>query len=582
MKNYRTSDFDQKPSRNVSKSTFDLSHELKTQLCMGRYYPIHWEECYPGDEFFLDWEMMARFPSMYMPIQQHVTYRTDVFYLPYSSIWRGDITDGTTNNNQGGWKNFIMGIGTTTIPKIDYNINGHIPDGWGPFYPGCSYPIENYLGIPMDLTGRLDEDKQWTIKGNAFPLAMYLACYDNAYRNALWEETQFFLFGDDESVIQDNFNNVNQTLDGELYLNWTPRPVAGISGTPYIEHPAFFAHYMKDYFTASRPSPQEGDPLKIPNPDFPVQPGTVYTIDGQIAAEGPITIEDATGTLQNDTAQEIYIQQEQADIVKLRKNMILQSFHELVARIGTRYTDWVAGIHGNKPEPGLIDIPDLVGSWFGRIQVTDTLTTAETDTAKTGNYRGNMNSYDQGTQQKYYCQDYGIMMWIVNVMPNTGYGQGMHPKWTREIAEDYPLAQLSGIGDQEVKRKELLVLNVKAIWDDTDEPYNDTISYNDRYAESKTAINRMFTTNSEYLSWYMGQNLSGTEGDYESISAGKILVGAASKFSNGIRESDVFDKLPIKNSESTYVDATLFCHFWLGIKVQRCLPFFSTPGKIIY
>lgn len=578
MKNYRTSDFDQVPSRQVNKSTFDLSREFKTQICFGRYYPIHWEECYPGDEFFIDWELMARFPGLYLPIAQHVTYRCDVFYLPYSSMWRGEEIAG--NDNQFGWKQFIMGQSGSTIPQVRLNINGSKPSGFESFYPGCSYPIENYMGFPFDKTGRLDADKQWYISGNAFPLAMYLACYDQAYRNPLWEDTHFFLLRADDTN-QTLFDDVRQTIDGIEYLNWTPQDTSAGADT-FIQHPAFFAHYMKDYFTASRPSPQEGDPLKIPNPEYPVTPGHVKNLDGTIHPNTSLISAATTAELQEAGGTPVYIEQDTADIVKLRKNMILQAFHELVARIGTRYDEWVKGIHGNHPEPGIIDVPALVGSWFGRVQISDTVTTAETSQAQTGTYRGNMNSYDQGQQHKYFCQDYGIMMWIVNVMPNTSYSQGIERKWSREIAEDYPLAQLSGIGDQEIKRKELLALNIKAIWDDTDEPYNETIGYNDRFADSKTAINRYFSTNSQYDSWYMGQRIDVVEADYDKVGAGKILVGASYANNNGIREVDIFSSLPIKVGNSTYIDATMFCHFWLGIKVQRCLPFFSTPGKIVY
>lgn len=575
MKNYRTSDFDQVPKKSVNKSFFDLSHEFKTQMCFGRYYPIHWEEAYPGDEFKLGLEFSGRYPSLYFPIQQIATWRADWFFAPYNILFRGDFED---NYNKTGWKGFIMGE-DIELPTTKLNINGHKPAPFDSLYPGCSAPIENYMGFPFDKTGRVDADKQWSVQGNAFPIAMYLMCYDEYYRNPLWEEPVFFNLeeGDNSSA----FDDVVQKVDGITYADWDSQSVGGLVNV-VINHPPFFAHYEKDYFTAARPEPQDGDPLQIPNPEYPVSAGHVKNLDGTIHPNTSIISAATTAELQEAGGSPIYIEQETATIPQLRKALILQQFHEMVARFGKRYRDWIRGTHDVNPEPGLIDIPHLIGSHFGRITVSDAITSADTEDAQTGNYRGNMNHHDTGEIHNYFCQDYGIIMCIVNVMPNTGYGQGIHPKWTREVYTDYPLDVFSGIGDQEIKRKELLALNIKGIWDDNNEPYNTVIGYNDRFAEAKTAWNRYFSTQDMYDSFYMGQRLDVVEADYDEVNTGRLILGTSYKLSNGIREIDVFNKLPIKQGNSTYVDSTIYAHFYLTIKVNRCLPFFSTPGKQIW
>lgn len=581
MKNYRQSQFDNLEKRNPNKSLFNLSHEIKTQMCFGRYYPILVEECLPGDEWEIDGEYMFRFPSLYFPIQQIGTMRADWFYCPTKLLFPADNAE---DYQKTGWVGFIQGE-DIELPTVTMNINGA---GWGgqtaqQIYPGCSYPIENYMGFPMDNVQRLDGDKQKGLSRLAFPLSMYLFCYDEYYRNPLWEETNWFplVEGDNDA----SFNNVAQIVDGINQVDWSPT----LSGNVY-NHAPFFAHYEKDYFTSARPEPQDGDAIKIPQVSFDVDgnaiPTIVRSLDGSPSANGTLGVENAGslpdgGLYNQDTVEGVYVDNN-TTIKQLRIAQVLQQFHERVMRIGKRYRGYIEGLWGNDPEPNAVDIPQLIGSHFGRIQITDTITTANTETGDTGNYKGNINFHNNGTSHRYYCQDYGYLMCILNVMPNTSYGQGIHPLWSRQVNTDFALDMFSGIGDQEIKREELLVLNLSSIWTDITDPlWAQTIGYQDRFAEYKTRVNRVFNTNDLYDSLYMGQILRPVEADYDEITAGRILVGSSYPTSDGIREADIFNSLPIKSGNSVYTDATIFAHMYITLKVKRALPYFSTPGKMI-
>lgn len=574
---YRKSQFDNLEKKNVKKSLFDLSHEFKTQMCFGRYYPVLCEEALPNDVFHIDAEYMYRFPSTYFPIQQIGTMRADWFYCPMKLLWRGD-SYGTNNLQKTGWQGFIQGE-SLDFPTTFLNINGAGFAGSSSqqLYPGCSYPIENYMGFPYDRTGRLDEDKQMALDENAMPLAMYLFCYDEWYRNPQWEDENFFPLKDGSNAIE--FAAVQQVVDGIIQVDWAQTG----SGEAIINHAPFFAHYAKDYFTSARPEPQDGESIKIPTHSFDefgnAIPNKFTTAGGGVTAGTAEFKSDGTLNDGDDTAVSIV---PEAEIKQLRIAQVLQQFHERVMRIGKRYRNYIEGLWGNDPEPNAIDIPQLIGSHFGRIQITDSVTTADTSEAKTGNYRGNINFHNNGTKHHYFCQDYGYIMCIINVMPNTAYQQGMHPMWSRRVNTDFALDMFSGIGDQEIKRKELHVLNNKTIWEDPTEPFNGTIGYQDRFGEYKTRVNRMFTTSDLYDPLYMGQKLTGVEEDYDEITAGRLLVASSYPTSNGLREADIFNSLPIKSGASLYTDATIFAHMYFDIKVERCLPYFSTPGKQIF
>lgn len=585
MKNYRQNQFDNLDKKNVNKSHFDLSHEVKTQMCFGRYYPILFEECLPGDEWEIDGEYQFRFPSTYFPIQQIGTMRADWFYVPYKLLFTGDTNDQDKSYQNVGWQGFIMGE-NIELPRTSLNINGDDYNGstMNDYYPGCSYPIENYLGFPMDKHEMLDESKQLIIEGSAFPLAMYLMCYDEYYRNPQWENPVYFNLheGSDNDAA---FNSVTQTINGIVYTSWDRLGL----GNELVNHPPFFAYYEKDYFTTARPQPQDGDAILIPSlgleEDGTFTPQTVKQLDGGTTGDQPLWV--AGGTLEGATDNEKLVLETNATIKQLRLYQVLQQFHERVMRIGKRYRGYIEGLWGNDPEPNAVDIPQLIGSHFGRLQISDTMVTADTGTTtglnQTGNYRGNINFANNGTTHRYYCQDYGLLMCILNIMPNTGYSQGIHPAWTREVNTDFALDMFSGIGDQEIKRKELWATNRKDVWMDPDEPSNATIGYQDRFAEYKTRTNRIFNTSPLYNSFYMGQILEPVDqAGYEKIDVSTVMLGASNvQIGNGIRESDIFNILPIKDGNSTYVDATIYAHMYFTLKVKRCLPYFSTPGKMI-
>lgn len=573
---YRQSQFDNTKTKEVNQSRFDLSHEFKTQMCFGRYYPVLLEECYPGDEWEIELEIMARFPGLYTAAQQIATYRADAFYCPNKLLFQ-DLLNNSTNYSKRGWVGFMMGE-DVTLPKTLLNINGSDGDGVSNLYAGCSYPIENYLGFPMDYTERLDADKQWSIYGNAMPLSMYLFIYDEYYRNPQWEEPVFFQLGEDPGDNDVSFNSVKQVVNGNTFANWDNQGSTG----KIIQHEPFFAHYEKDYFTTARPSPQEGEAIKIPLVDDELkQPHTLTVVNtDDMPVDGALSSNNGKLATSAQFVQ-LDVQETSATILKLRYFTVLQQYFETAIRAGKgKWRTWIKTFFGRDPEPNAIDIPQLVGSWFGRIQITDTLTTADTSEANTGNYRGNMNLHDGGHKHRYYCPDYGYLMVIINFMPNTSYRQGIHPMWLRDVNTEFPLDMFSGIGDQEIKRKELLAINVKNIWDGT-KP-NDTIGYQDRFAEAKTRVNRVFNTKEIYDSFYMGQRLSTVEADYDEIDCGQLILGASYPTTNGIREADIFNIQPIKEGASTYVDSTIYAHLYFDLFVKRSLPYFSTPGKQIF
>ena len=80
----------------------------------------------------------------------------------------------------------------------------------------------------------------------------------------------------------------------------------------------------------------------------------------------------------------------------------------------------------------------------------------------------------------------------------------------------------------------------------------------------------------------MGSKPRGILSDYKLIDVSTFMLGHSNDaLGNGIREVDIFNVQPIKSGNSTYLDSTIWAHMYLTLKVKRCLPYFSTPGKQI-
>ena len=98
----------QRPGRNI----FNLSHQVKMTMNMGKLVPFICDEVVPGDKFRVSSDVMIRFAPMLAPVMHHVNVYCHYFFVPNRLLW-----------NQ--WEDFITGG----------------PDGTAtPVYPMLSVP----------------------------------------------------------------------------------------------------------------------------------------------------------------------------------------------------------------------------------------------------------------------------------------------------------------------------------------------------------------------------------------------------------------------------------------------------------
>lgn len=86
----------------VKRSGFDLSHDVKLSLDMGKLVPIMCQEVIPGDNINVNENILMRFAPLAAPVMQKIDVYTHAFKIPYRLMMRlGDfeafITGGEDN-----------------------------------------------------------------------------------------------------------------------------------------------------------------------------------------------------------------------------------------------------------------------------------------------------------------------------------------------------------------------------------------------------------------------------------------------------------------------------------------------------
>lgn len=544
---YNKSLFQGVPKKNVNKSRFNLSHEHKNQFLPGNLIPCLLLETLPGDEFDIQTEFMFRFSPLYFPIMHKMTMRADYYYVPNRILWP-DVGGGNE-----GWSKWISEGFEVDRPYMNANMA----------FTAAAYSVQvlAHMGLPL-ITPVVGSDE--IISGlNALPLSAYLKIWDEYYRvTQLEDEVWFPLSGGD------NTNGFNLAFGVGAGLPWK----------------SFNSNWEKDYFTSALPTPQITNAFQIEEL-FEGGPTTWKKIvDGTPADAGDLVTTPIGETETNSDL--VYLEIQNTNTVKaIRLAEVLQSYYERIMKVGQRYRDFIEGLWGNDPEPGVVDVPVLFGSTFGRVQIADVMTNAsydygETGTSRTGDYAGQANLYESGNEtHKYNCKEHGWIMCILQVNPNTNYGQGIERFWRRSIQTDYPLDIFSGIGDQEILKEEVLYNPITAEVTKNSE----TFGYIPRFSEMRYK-NNLYVHNLAFVQGGLSQHLgrwwdpATTVGAvYDStIQIDETFIKAGSELAGGIRLTDVFRILP--SGDDTYPsEGVIYGHLFHSIYVNRALPMFSTP-----
>lgn len=510
----------QTKTADIPRSSFDLSHGLKTTFNASELIPILSLEVLPGDTINLRASLFGRMATPIKPILDNLYLETFFFFTPWRQVW----------------PNFIKMMGEQESPgdSIDFAI----PRIAGS-QPISELSLGDYFGIPIG-----------TIYDSVDVSVLPFRCY-----NKIWN----FWFRDENLMAP-----VLEQTDDQV-----------VSQTEYTIKSR---RKRRDYITAGLPFPQKGPDVTV---SLGQSAPLAYDDIGGQGQLGVIRndIAGATSDLENmatDTASQLMIGAAAptsfplyADLASaagisindLRESIQIQRLLERDARGGTRYPE-ILRAHFQVSDPGLLvhQRPLFLGGGKTAINITpvqQTVPKLDTQTIQTP--QGNLAAYgtvsDTGHGFTSSFTEHGHILGLVNIRADLTYQQGLERYWSRQTRFDFYWPALSHLGEQQVRNSEVFISNDPLI-------DGETFAYMPRYDEYRfkqsqiTGLFRSDATASLDV-WHLAQ-------DFATLP--------------GLNEAFITDAVPMARVEAVPSEPDFLLDVYFKIKAARPLPIYGTPG----
>ncbi len=387
------------------RNNFDLSYSSALTCQMGNLIPIMNMEVVAGDKFRFNTDVLIRFNPLVAPIYQSIDAYTHFFFVPYRILWDNweeFITGGKDNNSQVGKPHLTISTS-----------KGSLAD---------------YLGLPIIKAPKY-------LKVDAAPFKAYQLIYNEYYRD--------------------------QNLAGEIDI---AKQYNGAIPDSYISRLTTLRKraWEHDYYTSSLPFAQKGPSVSMPSTD------TNIIANGDLRLtpfESGNLSTDTSGYITGNSGNKQYVSGLTLDnptsptINDFRRALAVQKYQELLARAGSRYTEWLRAFFGTSPADSRLQRPEYLGGGKQPVYIQEVLQTSETATTALGSFAGKATSAGSSRIVTKEFTEPGLLMGILSVIPHTAYYQGVPKMWTKFDRFDHFTPQFEHIGEQPVLNGEIYYQN---------------------------------------------------------------------------------------------------------------------------
>lgn len=438
---------------------FDLSHEKKMSITMGKMYPIVVQEILPGDKFKLKSEILLRLAPMISPVMHRINVYTHYFFVPNRLVWNE-------------WEEFITGgedgLQSPAYPKM--NMSNTSEANW------VAGRLGDYMGIPP--TASIPSGENSFV--SAMPFRAYQMIFDDYFRDQNLEaKTGFSIAGG------------NQAVSEQIILT-------------EIRQRA----WEKDYFTSALPWAQRGGDVELPIELDYKQITDVVKGDGTVPVDGNIqSLAGKADVIGTDSVRFENLEDNlNITINDLRVATQLQAWLEKSARGGSRYIEQIYSFFGVKSSDARLQRPEYLGGGKQPVIISEVLSTVgntDPEFEPQGNMAGHGISVGRSNGFSKTFEEHGYVIGILSVLPRTAYQNGLERHFTKFDKFEYFWPEFAHLGEQEILNKEIFQ-------DFTDEDANEgTFGYQQRYAEYKyqqSSVHGDFRTTLDF--WHMGRIFS--------------------------------------------------------------------------
>ena len=484
--------FNQIPEVKASRTRFKRDQTVLTTFDSGKLIPFYVDEVLPGDTFRVDTSAIIRMTTPKYPVMDDAFIDFYYFYCPNRILWDD-------------FKQFMGEVEETPfMPAKNYKVPQiliKVTTG------GISKPAEgtilDYMGVPTKIKG--------DFKINALPIRAYVKIWNEFFRDENIENA---------ATIQTKSEDVYYNTGTQNGIDENEATVENRLQNAYKGGYCLPVNKFHDYFTSCLPYPQRGPEVTLPmtgsapirlgnqNTTYIETMGPVEMVVGSTSAAniaGSLVYTNGTGapgekkrmqfTGKEKTSGQVgtggwmYADLEQvtaATINDLRKAVAVQQYYEALARGGSRYREQVQALWDVVISDKTVQIPEYLGGGRYHVNINQIVQTSgqqsnvETPIGETGAM--SVTPINESSFTKSF-EEHGFVIGVCCVRHNHSYQQGLERFWSRTDRLDYYVPQFANLGEQPVKKKEIMLTGSAS--DD------DTFGYQEAWADYRMKPNRV-------------------------------------------------------------------------------------------